>query len=73
MNLQLFVKGKLIASMPINASYVNYPPYLPALKSELQKRHWQIIEEEKAEPAFQITTGSLNSGWRAFANSRPLL
>jgi hypothetical protein len=71
MNLQLFVKGKLIASTPINASYVNYPPYLPALKSELQKKHQQIIEQEKAEPSFYISTNSFSP--KGFASNRPLL
>ena len=73
MNLQLFVKGKLIASAPINASYINYPPYLPGLKSQLQKKHQQIIEAEKAEPAFYITTDSLNTNRKGFENNRPLL
>lgn len=73
MNLQLFVKGKLIASTPINASYVNYPPYLPTLKSELQKKHQQIIESEKAEPSFFITSKSLNTNRTKFLNNRPLL
>lgn len=73
MNLQLFVKGKLIASMPINASYVNYPPYLPALKLELQKKHQQIIEQEKAEPAFYITSTGLNTHQKQFGSGRPLL
>jgi hypothetical protein len=73
MNLQLFVKGKLIASMPINASYVNYPPYLPTLKSELQKKHQQVIEQEEAEPAFYITNSSLNTNRKGFTHPRPLL
>ena len=73
MNLQLFVKGKLIASTPINASYVNYPPYLPNLKLQLQKKHQEIIEAEKEEPAFHITTDSFNTNRKAFENNRPLL
>ena len=71
MNLQLFVKGKLIASTPINASYVNYPPYLPALKSELRKKHQQIIEQAKGEPSFYISTNSFSR--KGFAGNRPLL
>jgi len=73
MNLQLFVKGRLIASMPINASYVNYPPYLPALKSELQKKHQQIIEQEKAETSFYITNTNLKAGRKGLGHNTPLL
>lgn len=58
MQLQLFVKGELIASMPINTAYVNYPVYLPSLKSQLQEKNKRAIEAAQASPSFYISTSS---------------
>ena len=58
MNLQLFVKEKLITSVPVNSASIGNPLYLSAIKKELQEKHKEIIDGLKAEPIFNLVPGS---------------
>ncbi len=64
MNLQLFVKDKLIASLPIDDKYTNDPFYLPSLKKELEEKYKELIEESKSKPSFSIESKSVVSSRR---------
>ena len=58
MNLQLFVKEKLITSVPVNSASISNPVYLSAIKKELQEKHKELIDGLKAEPIFNLVPGA---------------
>lgn len=72
MNLQLFIKDRLIASVPIKASYLSYPPYLPSLKSELNEKHKEVINAMQARPTYYISTNASHKN-KPRSAGKPLL
>ena len=54
MNLQLFVKEKLITSIPINAASMSNPVYLSSVKTQLQEKYKEVIDSAKTEPKFNV-------------------
>ena len=64
MNLQLFLKGKLIASLPIDDSCMSDPLYISTLKKELEEQHKDLIEEPNSKHTFCIESKSLMSSRR---------
>ena len=72
MNLQLFAKDRLIASVPIKSSYLSYPLYLPSLKSELHKKHKEVIDALQATPTYYIAANTSHKNKPRFT-TKPLL
>lgn len=73
MNLQLFVKEKLITSVPVNSASISNPVYLSSIKKELQEKHKEVIEGLKAEPMFNLVPGANLLGRRNSGLNLPLL
>jgi hypothetical protein len=73
MNLQLFVKDKLIASHPIDNSSMSNPFYLSSIKKELEEQYKEIIEESKSTPTFCIESKSIMSSRRRKGYNFPVL
>ena len=58
MNLQLFVQDRLIASLPIDNSFMSNPLYLSSVKKELEEKYREIIEKSQSTPTFLLNQNS---------------
>ena len=73
MNLQLFVKEKLITSIPINSASMSNPFYLSAVKTQLQEKYKEIIDGSKSEPMFNVVPNIPFYSKRSRGYNLPLL
>ncbi len=73
MNLQLFVREKLITTIPLSNTSISNPLYLTAVKIELQEKYKEIIEGLKAEPTFNLVPNTTFYGRKNRGLNLPLL
>jgi hypothetical protein len=60
MNLQLFIRDRLIKSVPIDMELASNPQYLNEKLKELEEQHKDLIRESGIKPTF-------------FLESRPIM
>ena len=73
MNLQLFVKAKLITSVPLSAASVSNPVYLSSVKTQLKEKYKEVIDSSKTAPTFNVVPSSPFQNKRYGGNNLPLL
>jgi hypothetical protein len=73
MNLQLFVKERLVASIPISTASMSNPFYLSDAKNQLQEKYKEIIDGSKSEPTFNVVPNTPFYSKRTRGYNLPLL